>query len=150
MVERFYKVWFMGYVMEECVFCKIVAGEISADKVWEDDNHVAILDINPYVKGHVMIIPKEHSRWVWDIEDEAYCEYMIAVKKVALILKKAFDTDSIQEVIAGFGVAHTHIHLLPRTKDDGLGEILNKPLENKLTDEEMKEIFDKIKRAVDD
>jgi histidine triad (HIT) family protein len=133
---------------DDCVFCKIVKGEIPSDILWEDEYHIAILDINPYAKGHVMIIPREHSRWVWDIDDEKYSKYMLAVKRVAGILRKAFGTDSVQEVIAGFGVAHVHIHLLPRTIDDGLNEIPNKPLEPKLSKKEIREISDKIKAVV--
>jgi len=130
---------------DDCIFCKIVKGDISAEFIWQDEDHIAIMDINPYARGHVMVIPKEHSRWVWDIEDEKYSKYMLAVKKTAKILGKAFDTDCVQEVIAGFGVPHTHIHLFPRTGEDGLDEIPHGPLEPKLTDVERKEIFEKIK-----
>ena len=108
----------------DCVFCKIAKGEISVYVFWEDENHIATLDINPFVKGHVMVIPKEHSRWVWDIKEENYLKYMLAFKKVAEILKKTFDTDCVQEFIVGMEVPHTHIHLLPRTPNDGFSEML--------------------------
>jgi len=148
LVERFYKVWFNGNIMDDCVFCKIVKGLKDEDKVWEDDEFLAILDINPYARGHVMVIPKEHFRWVWDIDDEKYSRYMLVVKKIAGFLREAFGTDCVQEIIAGFGVAHSHIHLLPRTKDDGLEEIPHSLIEPKLTEEEMREIFDKIRAVV--
>ena len=130
--------------MEDCVFCKIVKGELPCHKIWEDEKHLAFLDINPYAKGHIVIIPKKHSRWVWDAEDKEYSEYMLAVKTVAGILRRAFDTESVQEIIAGFGVAHTHVHLLPRVENDGLGEIPHTPLNPQLSNEEMVGVRDKI------
>jgi histidine triad (HIT) family protein len=129
----------------DCVFCKIAKGEISDYVFWEDDEFVAFLDINPYILGHVMVIPKEHSRWVWDIKENKYIKYMLAVKKVAEILKKAFNTDCIQEVIAGMGVPHSHIHLLPRTENDGFPEIPKQSLNPKPSEKQMNEIFEKIK-----
>jgi len=134
--------------MEDCVFCKIASGEIPSDFLWEDENFFAILDINPYAKGHVMVIPKKHSRWVWNIKDKEYSDYMIAVKKMAGFLREAFGTDCVQEIIAGLGVPHSHIHLLPRFDGDGLGEIPHKPLYPKLTKDEIKEIGDKIKSVI--
>ena len=135
--------------VDDCIFCKIVAGVKEEDKLWEDENHIAILDIVPFIKGHTLVIPKKHSRWVWDINEKEYIEYMLAVRKVAEILKKAFDIDCVQEFIVGMEVPHTHVHLLPRTKDDGFPEFPKKPLDPKPSDEEMKEIFEKIKKALD-
>lgn len=131
--------------MEDCIFCKIARGEIESYLVWEDDNFFAMLDINPYVKGHVLVMPKKHSRWVWDIEDEDYCEYMKVVKYFANVLRKAFDTEWIEELIAGKDVAHSHIHLFPRREDDGFAELPKSPLNPKPSEEEMKEILGKIK-----
>jgi histidine triad (HIT) family protein len=130
---------------DDCVFCKIVRGELPCHKIWEDDKHLAFLDINPYALGHTMIIPKNHSRWVWDIGDSEYVEYMLAVKKVANLLMSAFHTDIIQEIIGGLGVAHTHIHLLPRIDNDGLGEIPVKVMKPKPDDKELSDLAKKIR-----
>ncbi len=132
---------------EDCIFCKIASGEIPSEKVYEDEKVISILDINPYVLGHIMVIPKKHSRWVWDIDIKGYKEITERVHKLANVLRKAFDTEWVEEVIAGIGVSHTHIHLLPRQKNDGLGEVPIKPLKPKPSEKEMKAIADKIRKA---
>jgi len=130
---------------KDCIFCKIVKGEIPAVKVYEDEKVIAIPDINPYAKGHIMVIPKEHSRWVWNMKKEEYIYLMEKVKYLAEVLRKAFNVEWIEEVIAGIGVPHTHIHLLPRKENDGLGEVPTKPLDPKPTEQEQKKIIEKIK-----
>lgn len=134
--------------MKECIFCKITRKEIKSEIVYEDKNVVAFMDINPYAKGHVLVVPKKHSRWIWDMNKNDYNILMEKVHYLANVLKKAFDTEWIEEVIAGIGVEHTHVHLLPRTRDDGLGEVPCHPLQTKPSDKEMKEITDKIKSAL--
>lgn len=147
-MERFINLGLLFFIMDDCVFCKIVAEIKEEDVIWEDENHVALLDINPCARGHVMVIPKEHSRWVWDIEDDKYSDYMLAVKKVAGILRNAFGTDCVQSAIVGMDVSHAHVHLLPRVEGDGFKGIPVTPIEPKPTAEEMKEIFDKIRAVV--
>lgn len=102
---------------ENCVFCKIVSGEIPSYKVYEDDNFLAFLDINPKSPGHTQIIPKEHHRWVWDIENVG--EYFEVAKKVALAQRKAFDTDWILSKIVGDEVPHAHIWVFPNGEVQG-------------------------------
>jgi histidine triad (HIT) family protein len=133
---------------QDCVFCKIAEGEIPSMKVWEDKNFVAFLDINPYAKGHVLVIPKKHSEWVWDIGENEYLEYMKQTRYLANILRKAFDTEWVEEIIAGIGVSHSHIHLLPRQRNDRLGEIPIHPLKEKPSEKEMKEIAEKIREKI--
>lgn len=134
----------------DCVFCKIVKGDVPCYKIWEDDNFLAMLDINPYAIGHVLIIPKKHSKWVWDMNLDDYKKLMEKVYYLANVLRKTFDTEWIEEVIAGVGVNHTHIHLLPRKKDDDLGEVPIKPLIPKPLEEEMKNLAEKIKEEIKD
>ena len=81
--------------------------------------NVTFLDINPYSKGHLLVIPKKHSDWLWDMQKEEYVNLMNKVYDISKVLRKSFDTDWIEEVVAGIGVQHTHIHLLPRKRDDG-------------------------------
>ena len=128
-----------------CVFCKIASGTISALKIYEDEKIISVIDINPVVRGHIMVIPKKHSRWLWDMDDEDYLYLKKKTKYLAGVLRKAFDTEWIEEVVAGMGVPHTHIHLIPRRKDDGLPEVPTKILDPKPSEEEMKEIQKKIK-----
>jgi histidine triad (HIT) family protein len=130
----------------DCIFCKIVRKEIPSYLVFEDKTSIAFLDINPFVKGHTLVVPKKHSRWVWDSTEDEYIELMKSVRKVALQLKKTLHTDWIQVVVAGQEVPHTHIHLLPRTENDGYPEIPIRPI-TQLSGEEMKEIQKKIKNS---
>ncbi len=94
-----------------CTFCKIVAGEIPAHKVYEDENFLAFMDINPRGVGHVQVIPKSHYRWVWQVPNAG--EYFEVVKKIALAQQKAFNTDLIRSQIFGDEVAHAHIWVWP-------------------------------------
>src|SRR3989344_5626162 len=131
---------------KECVFCKIARGEIPSTKIYEDKEIIAILDINPYALGHILVIPKKHSKWVWDMSLGDYTKLKQKVYGLANVLRKTFGTEWIEEVIAGIGVQHTHIHLLPRKKEDGLGEVPIKPLNQKPSEKEMKDILEKIKK----
>ncbi len=131
--------------MDNCVFCKIIKGEIPTNKIYEDKDILAFLDANPFAKGHTLVIPKKHSKWVWDMDEKDYSYLTKKTKLLANILRKTFETDWVEEVIAGIGVEHSHIHLLPRQRNDGLGEVPTKPLSKKLTPEEMKQIAEKIK-----
>ena len=100
-----------------CVFCKIVKGEIPAYKVYEDENFLAFLDINPQSPGHTQVIPKRHYRWVWDIPNVG--TYFEVVKKVALAQQKAFGTDFILSKIIGDEVEHAHVWVFPNSKISG-------------------------------
>lgn len=103
--------------MENCIFCKIVRGEIPAHKVYEDENFLAFLDIHPQSPGHVQVIPKEHVRWVWDVSNVG--EYFEVARKIALAQRKAFDTDWILSKIVGDEVEHAHIWVYPNSDIKG-------------------------------
>lgn len=94
-----------------CIFCKIVNKEIPAHIVYEDENFLAFLDINPQSPGHTQVIPKKHYRWVWDVPNTS--EYFEIAKKIALAQRKAFDTDFILSRIVGDEVHHAHIWVFP-------------------------------------
>jgi len=131
---------------DDCVFCKIGKGEIDHEKIWEDENYIAFLDQNPFCKGHTLVIPKEHSRWVWDLNNKQYSEFLLKVKEVALLLGRYFDTEWIEEIIAGVGVEHTHVHLLPRRFDDGLKEIPKEAMKPKPSTEELNKLAEEIRK----
>jgi histidine triad (HIT) family protein len=103
--------------MENCIFCKIVRGEIPSYKVYEDDKFLAFLDINPQSPGHTQVIPKDHHRWVWDVPNIG--EYFEVVRKVALAQRKAFDTDWILSKIVGDEIEHAHIWVFPNREVKG-------------------------------
>ncbi len=132
--------------MKDCIFCKIIKKEIPADIIYEDKDVLAFLDINPYVIGHTLIIPKKHSKWIWDMNLKEYKTLMEKVYFLADILRKAFNTKWVEEVIAGIGVKHTHVHLLPRKMNDGLGELPKEPLNPKPSEKKMRETLNKIKK----
>jgi histidine triad (HIT) family protein len=97
--------------MNDCVFCKIIKGEIPSHKVYEDGDFIGILSIDPISPGHTLVIPKQHYRWVWDAPNAG--AYFEAAKKVALAQKKAFGTDFVLSKIVGEEVPHAHIWIYP-------------------------------------
>lgn len=100
--------------MEDCVFCKIVKGEIPCAKIWEDENYLAFLDINPNCKGMSLVIPKQHrNSYIFDMEDNEYCSLFLAAKKVTKLLEKGLAVKRIALVMEGMGVNHAHMKLYP-------------------------------------
>jgi len=110
----------------DCIFCQIAAGEIESTKLYETDNVVAILDINPVNPGHTLIIPKKHSVNLLDADEVILGEMMAATKKVAQAIVDAFDEydgfnlNSNNGRIAGQVIPHMHWHIVPRKLNDGL------------------------------
>lgn len=100
--------------MENCIFCKIVSGDIPAQKTFENDSVVAFPDIHPKAPGHTLLIPKEHHTWFQDMPDRLYDEVFRAVKTLTQKLKAEYRADYVQLSIVGKDVPHTHIHLIPR------------------------------------
>ena len=103
--------------MKDCIFCKIVSGEIPAEKVYEDELFVAFLDIHPQTPGHVQVTPKQHHRYVWDVPDAG--AYFEVAKKIALAQRKAFGTEWILSKIIGDEVPHAHIWVFPSKEATG-------------------------------
>ncbi|MBI5803111.1 HIT family protein [Candidatus Pacearchaeota archaeon] len=100
--------------MENCIFCKIIRGKIPSVKIWEDKNFMAILDINPNVKGMTLVIPKKHfDSYVFEMNERAYLEIMKATKKIAQLLDKKLKVKRTALVMEGLGVNHAHIKLYP-------------------------------------
>lgn len=95
------------------VFSKIVAGEIPAYKVAENENYLAFLDIFPLVKGHTLVIPKKEVDYLFDLDEETYIGLMQFAKKVAAGIKKTIPCNRISMQVIGLEVPHAHIHLIP-------------------------------------
>ncbi|MFH0929288.1 MAG: HIT family protein [Candidatus Aenigmatarchaeota archaeon] len=129
----------------DCVFCKIVKGDIPCHNIYEEDDFIAFLDINPCNPGHTLIIPKKHYRWVWDVENAG--DYFEAAKKVAKALQKSLEAEFVVSGIGGTDVPHAHIHIIPRFKDDGHGSWLNPEKTLKLPNDEMEKISEKIRKS---
>ncbi|MHA2363352.1 MAG: HIT family protein [Candidatus Hodarchaeales archaeon] len=108
--------------MSDCVFCKIVAGEIPSQKLFENDNVYAFLDINPLSKGHMLVIPKNHAERLHEISDDDLSEILVVLKKLALAANvKDYNILQNNGRIAHQVVPHVHFHLIPKTSSDGLG-----------------------------
>ncbi|MFZ4799283.1 MAG: HIT family protein [Bacteroidia bacterium] len=95
------------------IFSKIIAGEIPCFKVAESDNCLAFLDINPLTKGHILVIPKTETDYIFDLENETYTNLHLFAKTVAIALKKAIPCVRIGVTVIGLEVPHAHIHLIP-------------------------------------
>ena len=132
--------------MSDCIFCKIAKGEIPSAKIWEDEKHIAFLDVRPNCLGHTLIIPKKHSRWLWDMADKDYIEFMLKTKIIVEKLRKYFNTDWVEEGLAGMEVEHTHIHLFPRRIDDNLGTMPIKPMQPKPSTDELNKLANEIRK----
>ncbi len=98
----------------DCIFCKIIKGEIPAVKIWEDEFFVAVLDAFPNTKGMTLIIPKKHyDSDAVEMEEKIYKDFFLAAKKVAKLLKKGLKVNRVAMVMEGMGVNHAHIKLYP-------------------------------------
>lgn len=99
--------------MENCIFCKIVNGEISCVKIWEDKNTFAFLDVNPINPGHLLVIPKKHSRTFYEEDEKDFISVMKTVKKMAEKINKNLKPKKVGLLIVGWDVDHTHVHVVP-------------------------------------
>ncbi len=108
----------------ECLFCKIVMGDVPSAKVYEDEYVFAFLDLNPINIGHTLVIPKMHSVSLCDTPDETLAHLAPVMKKLAIAIKSALKADGINiemnnDPAAGQLIFHSHIHIIPRFKGDG-------------------------------
>ena len=126
------------------IFSRIIAGEIPCYKVAEDDRFFAFLDINPLVKGHTLVIPKQEVDYIFDLDDEDLAAMHVFAKKVARAIEKAFPCKKVGEAVIGLEVPHAHIHLIPMQNEKDM--LFSNP-KLKLTDEEFKAVAEAI-RAV--
>jgi len=109
----------------DCLFCKIVSGEIPSHKIGEDDKTLAFMDINPWTRGHALVIPKEHSRNIYDADPDDLAATHVAAQRLAQRMRDRLACEGINilqssEPVAMQTVFHTHVHVIPRYSDDGL------------------------------
>ena len=108
---------------QNCIFCKIAAGEIPSATVYEDEDFRVIMDISPASKGHAIILPKTHATNIFEVDDAVASKIFVVAKKVATAMKEELNCDGINILqnngeVAGQTVFHLHVHLLPRYKGD--------------------------------
>lgn len=139
---------------QNCIFCKIVAGEIPAAKVYEDEHVFAFLDISQVTEGHTLVIPKKHEKDIYELSEQSAQHVFQAVPKIARAIKKQFQPVGINllnnnEAPAGQSVFHYHIHILPRySSNEGFG-VVWKTNNDKYTPEKLNEIAGRIAEGIE-
>jgi len=133
--------------MENCLFCKIIKKEVSAEIIYEDSDSVAVLDVHPRAPGHAMILPKNHAENILDLTDEEIGGVFKAVKKVVAILNESLKPDGFtiginHGKVSGQVIDHLHIHVMPRWLGDGGSSIHN------VVDNPPKETLEEIKNKI--
>ncbi len=136
---------------ENCLFCKIAKGEIPAQKVYENEDVMAFLDINPVNAGHTLVIPKTHFEHMLETPKDVFLKTMEAVHFLSPIIKEATNADGINIGIntlpaAGQEVFHLHVHIMPRFEGDGHKHWSGTPYK---TEEEMKTVADRIRKRLE-
>lgn len=139
-------------VEDNCVFCKIIKGDIPSYTIYEDSEFKAFLDISPASKGHTILIPKLHVENLYELPDNLAEKIIIVAKKIAKGLKKELDYDGLNLLqnngeVAGQSVFHFHMHLIPRYKDD---KVVIKFVEEKDESLSLEELSKKIRKYVED
>lgn len=134
----------------DCLFCKIIAGDIPSAKVYEDEHTYAFLDIFPTNIGHTLVVPKDHHENIHDIPEETLGHVMNTVKKLSSAVKKGVSADGINilmnnDTAAGQIIFHAHIHIVPRFADDGFKHWQGK---RQYEDGEDTEVAEKIGKAL--
>lgn len=135
---------------DDCIFCKIAAGEIPSRTIYEDEDFRVILDIAPASKGHAIILPKNHADNLYELSDEDASKIFVVAKKVARAMKEAFHCEGLNILqnngeLAGQTVFHLHIHVLPRYADDNLQFLWT---HGQPTDEELDSLAESIRKEI--
>ena len=129
--------------MDNCVFCKIVAGTIPCHKIAENEDFLAFLDIKPFSLGHTMVIPKQHYRWTYDIPN--FGMLWEFTKEVSQKINSKLTPYFISYLTMGNQVEHAHVHIIPRYQNDSLMNEFGQNLRLQLSNEQLNEIESKIK-----
>jgi len=108
---------------QDCVFCKIVSGKLPAYKVYEDQGHLAFLDINPFSPGHTLVCPKRHGETLWDMDEKEISDVFMVASKVSKGVVSAVKADGFRLMqnngeAANQAVAHVHVHVIPHKLED--------------------------------
>lgn len=119
------------------IFSKIINGDIPCYKIAENEDCFAFLDINPMVKGHVLVVPKREVDYLFDLPDNELADLQLFAKKIASAQKKAIPCLRIGQAVLGLEVPHAHIHLIPMQSEKDM--LFSNPKQN-LSDEEFKQI----------
>ncbi len=124
------------------IFSRIIAGEIPSYKIAENDKFFAFLDINPMAKGHTLVVPKQETDYIFDLDDALLADMAVFAKTVAKAIEKAVECRRVGVMVIGLEVPHAHIHLIPIQREGDMS-LANKRV--KLSDEEFREIAQAIR-----
>ncbi|MBP1666582.1 MAG: histidine triad protein [Bacteroidetes bacterium] len=127
------------------LFSRIIKGEIPCYKIAEDDRYFAFLDINPLKAGHTLVVPKQETDYIFDLDNEMLAGLIVFSKKVAVAIKKAFPCNRIGVAVLGLEIPHVHIHLVPM---DSMEDVNFRNPKLKFTPEEFKQIAEKIRKEI--
>jgi histidine triad (HIT) family protein len=110
---------------EDCLFCSILAGDVPAQMVDEDEHTVAFMDINPWTRGHALVIPRNHSRNLYEVPEDDMAQTLSAAKRLAIRMRDRLGCDGVNllnscEQAAWQTIFHFHVHVIPRYDDDPL------------------------------
>lgn len=128
------------------IFSRIIKGEIPCYKIAENENCFAFLDINPMVRGHVLVIPKREVDYLFDLPDNELAELQLFAKRIAAAQKKVIPCQRIGQAVLGMEVPHAHIHLIPMQSEKDM--LFSNP-KLKFTDEEFRQIATSISSAIE-
>jgi histidine triad (HIT) family protein len=135
--------------MENCIFCKVIKGELPSSKVYEDDVVLAFLDVNPINKGHVLVIPKEHQQFIADLDEKTLGKMIIIANKINKAVRSSeIKTEAVNLLlsdgeVAGQEISHVHLHIIPRFRGDNFS--FSFPNNESPTREDLDEISEEIK-----
>ncbi|MEO8664458.1 MAG: HIT family protein [Ignavibacteria bacterium] len=140
--------------MNDCIFCKIVNGELPCNKLYEDSDILAFMDIQPVNSGHLLIIPKVHVELIADVDDNVITKMNLLAKRLNTAIRNSgIKVEGINFFLAdgeaaGQEVFHVHLHVFPRFKGDGFGFIFPDDYKTRPERDELKIISEKIKSAL--
>jgi histidine triad (HIT) family protein len=132
---------------DDCIFCKIAAGELDAQVVAQDEHTVSFMDINPWTRGHALVIPRRHSRNLYEIEEDDLDRTIEGAKRLALLMRDRLGCDGVNllnscEPAAWQTVFHFHVHVIPRYEDDPL-RLPGQPMD--VGQDELAEVADELR-----
>jgi len=135
----------------DCVFCKILKGEIPCTKVYEDDKVLAFLDIAPFNLGHTVIVPKDHQHSITTLDEEFLCAMICLAPKIGAALMRATGAEGFNILqnngrVAGQAVPHVHFHVIPRFADDKV--VFTAPGKKYSGPEEMADLTEKLQKYI--
>lgn len=122
------------------IFTRIISGELPSHKIWEDEHHIAILDIRPAQPGHTLVIPKREVNYLFDMDEEEHAALWTAARTVATRIKQRLGCERVVVLVIGWEVPHVHIHLIPTNAMHEVGM----PPPATVSDEAMLELVEKL------